>query len=136
MSYYIYDMSQLPSRLNNSDEEMGEITIPPPHSPTNGPALPRAYSRTQNPAVPYPPSTSSALPPTLKKWYSNDVFRTVTFFILMSAVLGISSTGWFMDKLSNDQMLGIFSSLLFLATPSPIQGKPKKKVYYVNQPPP
>lgn len=126
----------MPTRLNNSDEELGEANLPlaSPNSPPHGPQLPRAYSRTQEAPL-YPPSASS-IPPSLKKWYSNHVFRTVTFFFLMCTILGISSTGWFMGKLSNDQMLGIFSSLLFLATPSPIQGKPKKKVYYVDRPPP
>lgn len=123
--------NEMPTRFNNSDEELG---MGQPSSPTNGPHLPRADSRTQEAPL-YPPSATTTLPPSLKKWYSNEVFRTVTFFFLMCAVLGISSTAWFMGKLSADQQLGIFSSLLFLATPSPIQGKPKKKVYYVNSPP-
>lgn len=80
----------------------------------------------------YPPSTSTDVPSGLKSWYSNYVFRTVTFFFMMVAVLSVSTAAFFVGKLSSDQFLGIISSLLFLATPSPLQNKPKKKVIYLN----
>jgi hypothetical protein len=86
------------------------------------------FSRTD--AYPRPPST--ATPSSLKSWWSNDIWRITTFTIMMMCVLGVTSTAFFSDKLSADQYLGVISSLLFLAVPSPIQPKPKKKIYYLN----
>ena len=82
----------------------------------------------------YPPITpaNSQIPEGLKKFYSKDIFKTVTFFTLIILVLAITTTAFFVNKLSSDQMLGVISSLLFLATPSPIQTNKKKIVY---QPP-
>lgn len=94
------------------------------------PVSPRPLER----IAPVPPITpaNSQIPEGLKKFYSKDIFKTVTFFVLILLVLGVTTTAFFMDKLSSDQMLGVISSLLFLATPSPIQTNKKKIVY---QPP-
>jgi len=85
-----------------------------------------------NEPVIYPPSNNTGVPSKLKDWYSNQVFRTVTFFIMMATVLGVTTTAFFTGRLTSDQFLGVVSSLLFLATPSPLQGKKNKKVYYLN----
>jgi uncharacterized membrane protein YwzB len=103
-----------------------EVPIVPVNSNIVSPPPP--FSRYGN--EPYAYSNTSNTPSALKKWYSNDIFRVVTFFVLVVAVLGISASAFFVDKLSADQMLGIISSLLFLATPSPLQSKPKKKIVY------
>lgn len=109
---------------------MAEIP-PPPSSPVHlHPALQRTFS--QRLPMPDPAPSSNTVPSGLKDWYSNYVFRTVTFFILMSAVLSVSTAAFFNGKLSADQFLGIVSSLLFLATPSPLQNKGKKKIYYMR----
>ena len=102
--------------------------IGPPVAARFGADLHEPFSRTD--AYPRPPST--ATPSSLKSWWSNDIWRITTFTIMMMAVLGVTSTAFFSDKLSADQYLGVISSLLFLAVPSPIQPKPKKKIYYLN----
>ena len=96
---------------------MNDDTIPP--VPSNSPVI-----------APYP--ISNAIPSKLAPWYSNQIFRIVTFFIMMMVVLAVCSVCFFTDRLSSDQYLGVVSSLLFLATPSPLQGKPKKKIIYMN----
>jgi len=108
-----------------TDEVEAPNTSPINRTQSNANRLPMPYN-------PYPPSTSTEVPSGLKSWYSNYVFRTVTFFFMMVAVLSISSAAFFTGKLSADQFLGIISSLLFLATPSPLQNKPKKKIVYTN----
>jgi predicted ribosomally synthesized peptide with SipW-like signal peptide len=135
----VYDnmSSPPPSRLP-SDEEMGIENIHPAiHSPSHqdGRDLPRSYSRRIAPDAPAYSTSSQSVPVGLKKWYSNEIFRVVTFFILMSAVLGVTTVAWFSDRLSSDQMLGVISTLLMMAMPSALQGKSKKKVYYVNDRP-
>ena len=87
---------------------------------------------------PYASSNGSATPTGIKKWYSNDVFKTITFFMLVVGILSVSTIAFFNGKLSADQFLGIISSLLFLSTPSPLQRKPKQKVIYqaINNAPP
>ena len=92
--------------------------------PSNSPV------RVNEPVPIYPPS--NAVPAKLAPWYSNQIFRIVTFFIMMMIVLGVCTVCFFTARLSADQFLGVVSSLLFLATPSPLQGKPKKKVIYVH----
>ena len=79
---------------------------------------------------PYPSSTNSNTPIGIKKYYNNDVFKTITFFVLVVAILSVSTSAFFYDKLTSDQFLGIISSLLFLSTPSPLQRKPKQKIVY------
>jgi hypothetical protein len=129
----------MPTPHNSDEESPLEINqAPETHSPVrpNG-ILPRAYSRTAGDVFHQPPpaySTSSQSVPTgLKKWYSNEIFRVVTFFILMISVLAVTTIAWFDGRLSSDQMLGIISTLLMMAMPSALQGKSKKKVYYVNE---
>ena len=97
-----------------------EVAIPP--VPSNSPVI--------APPPIYPPSNT--VPTKLASWYSNQIFRIVTFFIMMMVVLSVCSVCFFTGRLTSDQFLGVVSSLLFLATPSPLQGKPKKKVVYVN----
>ena len=105
-----------------------DVPIQPTNSQNIIPAI-APFSHFMN--EPYANSADSAIsPPGLKKWYSNDVFKTVTFFVLIVSILGISTACFLMDKLSSDQFLGVVSSLLFLSTPSPLQRKPKKKVVY------
>ena len=101
---------------------------PPPTSPIQAEHSAAAFNR--NDIYPRPPST--ATPSALKSWWSNDIWRITTFTILMCAVLAVTTVAFFNGKLSADQFLGVVSSLLFLATPSPVQPKPKKKIYYVN----
>ena len=86
------------------------------------------------PVNPYPPSNNnSAVPTLLRSFYSNDIFKTITFFLLICVILAISTVGWFNDKMTTDQILGIWSSVLFLWMPSPIQqGKKTKKIYLQN----
>ena len=102
-----------------------EQPIQPTNSQSN--VIP-PFSRMLN--EPYPSSNGSTAPHGLKKWYSNDVFKTITFFILVVAVLSVATSAFFYDKLTSDQFLGVISSLLFLSTPSPLQRKPKQKIVY------
>lgn len=123
-----------PSRLP-SDEEMAiEHLQPSVQSPNHpdGRDLPRAYSRRIPTDLQAYSTSSQSIPLGLKKWYSNEIFRVVTFFILMISVLSVTTIAWFSDRLSSDQMLGVISTLLMMAMPSGLQGKPKKKVVYVN----
>jgi hypothetical protein len=103
-----------------------------PIQPTNSNHLPSQvlppFSRLIN--EPYPSSNNSTTPAGIKKYYSNDVFKTITFFVLVVAILSVATSAFFAGKLSSDQFLGTISSLLFLSTPSPLQRKPKKKVIY------
>ncbi len=117
----------------NSVEVEPELIVP-----TNSHSSPPGgFTQRVNEPVLYPPSTAT-LPSGLKNWWSNQVFKIVTFFVLMSAVLTVTTIAFFNGKLTSDQYLGIISSLLFLSTPSPLQNAKKKqaKVYYVNGPPP
>jgi hypothetical protein len=72
-------------------------------------------------------SVSSTTPEGIAKWYSQQSFKVITFFLFCVSVLAIITTALFIDKLSTDQFLGMLSSLLFLMAPSPLDLIKKKK---------
>lgn len=72
-------------------------------------------------------SVSSTTPQGISKWYSQQSFKVITFFLFCVTTLGIITAGLFTDKLSTDQFLGMLSSLLFLMAPSPLELIKKKK---------
>jgi hypothetical protein len=72
-------------------------------------------------------SDSASVPANLKGWYSTKSFKTVSFFLFCSAVLGITTSLRFGDKMNTDQYLGVVSSLLFLMAPSPLDLLKKNK---------
>jgi hypothetical protein len=105
-------------------------TIEPSNSHQQPPPLSPFARNIQIRNEPYPSTTASQVPTGIKRYYSNDVFKTVTFFVLVVAALSVATAAFFANKLSSDQFLSVLSSLLFLSTPSPLQRKPKKKIIY------
>ena len=73
-------------------------------------------------------SEASSVPEGIKSFWSTKIFRTVMFFLFCFAVFGVCTSLLYTDKISNEQFLGMCSSLLFLLSPSPLDLiKSKKK---------
>ena len=96
---------------------------------SNDPPFPSPRRPSNFQALNVGPRPPSEAPSWLKRWYSQQSFRQITAFFIMTAVLVICSVGWFNQILSSDQQLGVCSSILMLSAPSPFQ---TKKTKYVN----
>jgi hypothetical protein len=73
------------------------------------------------------PSTASSVPEGLKSFWSTKIFRVVMFFLFCFAVFGVCTSLLFDNRISNEQFLGVCSSLLFLLSPSPLDLIKNKK---------
>lgn len=58
-------------------------------------------------------SSSNSVPSALRSIYSKSSFKTIGFFVLSLIVVGISPTAMFTVKTSNDQAIGVISSIVF-----------------------
>jgi hypothetical protein len=113
------------------NEPVSPENVLPPINPY--PSLPN--DRLPNGQVRYADSTQTGLPRNLRDWWSNEVFKIVTFFVLVIAILSTTSIAFFRGALSNEQYLGVCSSLLFLMSPSPLTMiKKTKKPILIQQP--
>jgi hypothetical protein len=73
-------------------------------------------------------SSASSVPEGIRSFWSTKIFRTVMFFLFCFSVFGVCTSLLYTDKISNEQFLGMCSSLLFLLSPSPLDLiKSKKK---------
>ena len=111
-----------------------------PHTPSNSPPAHPHDAEAPLPILPptqsvqlvYPRSDVTATPEKLKKWWSSQVFKTVTYFILMLIVLCSTTAAFFVDKMSQDAWVGSISTILMLGAPSPLldRGKKTTKKFY------
>jgi len=114
--------------MNNNEPISPQAIQPFPSQQANG-AVGRPYQ------IHYPESSVSTTPSGIRDWYSNEIFKIVSFFILVCGVLSVTTVAFYNGKLSSDQFIGICSSLLMMTVPSPLQTIKKGKKTIVMQPP-
>jgi len=67
-----------------------------------------------------PPSSSSSVPPKLKRWYSHTTFKTITLASLSIISILLTFVGLFMHLISACETIGFITAIIMLYAPSPL----------------